>query len=602
MRRRFAVGSEPPPLFAPPTIALNTASPVIVAQTAVRRLPRFVLWLLCTAYVLLGYLGREPWKAADIASFGYMRGLANAPYSDWLQPRMLDLTPDIGNGLLPFWLGALAIQLDLTGAHQALLSRAPFMALLGLTLWGSWYAAYHLARNLGAQPIAFAFGGEAQAADYARAIADGALLALLATLGLAQYSHETAAPLAQLTATTAVLYGMAAMPHRPLRGSAFAGMGLLALSLSGAPWLSLTYGTGGALLLLLAHLRVAKRPDPQARGHGTWLPFVAMALATTVSTLLAWQLQLLVWNPAGSPNHWTSQVRLFIWFLWPAWPFLLWTLWRWRRQLRQLDQHRQLALPLLFMLPALVAACITPASDRALLLALPALAVLAAFALPTIDRSISALIDWFTLLFFSAWAIVIWVVWLAMMTGFPAKPAANVARLAPGFTPNFSLLATVVAVLATLSWAWLVRWRTKRSRAAIWKSMALPAGGAVLCWSLLMTLWLPALDYARSYAAQIERLHTVVAGATCLGSYQLRAPHVAAIQYHFATQYDGSSPLEVYRADMNCPYTIVNADAQSAWHAEANASDWEHVRAIRRPADRDDRDDDMLVYRKRATP
>jgi hypothetical protein len=39
--------------------------------------------------------------------------------------------------------------------------------------------------------VAFAFGGEAQLIDYARAMADAALLALVACLGLAQLSHET---------------------------------------------------------------------------------------------------------------------------------------------------------------------------------------------------------------------------------------------------------------------------------------------------------------------------------------------------------------------------------------------------------------------------
>ncbi|ARU04331.1 hypothetical protein CCO03_06280 [Comamonas serinivorans] len=581
---------------------MNTSSPVIVAQSAVRRLPRAVLWLLCAAYVALGYLGREPWKAADIASFGFMRELARSPWSDWLQPRLLDVAADAGSGPLPYWLGAIALQWLPFAGWQDLVSRLPFMALLGMTLWGTWYAAYHLARNVGAQPVAFAFGGEAQSTDYARVIADGTLLALLATLGLAQYSHETAAPLVQLTASTAVLYGLAAMPHRPLRGSGVAGLGLVAMSLSGAPWLSLIYGGGGALLLLLAHARTVRNPQPQTRGHGTWLPCAAMSLATLLGALLAVQLDLFTWNLSGNPNHWTSQVRLFIWFLWPAWPFLLWTLWRWRRQLRQLDRHRQLALPLLFMLPAVFTACATASGDRALLLALPALAVLAAFALPTFDRSISALIDWCTLLFFSAWAIVIWVVWLSMMTGFPPKPAANVARLAPGFTPTFSIVATVVAVVATLAWAWLVRWRTKRSRAAIWKSLALPAGGAVLCWCLLMTLWLPALDYARSYAAQIQRLHSVVAGATCLNSYQLRAPQIAAVQYYFEHDHGQPSVLRVFGTDDRCAFTIVNADARAAWAQDPRASAWEQVRAIRRPTDRDDRDEDMLVYRQKVMP
>ncbi len=580
---------------------MNTSSPVIVAQSSVRRLPRGVLWLLCIAYVVLGYVGREPWKAADIASFGYMRELVKAPWADWLRPHMLDLAPDATSGLLPYWLGALAMQWLPAGSADwaALTSRLPFMALLGLTLWGTWYAAYHLARNIGAQPIAFAFGGEAQGTDYARVIADGALLALLATLGLAQYSHETAPPLVQLTASTAVLYGMSAMPHRPIRGSAVAGLGLVAMSLSGAPWLSLIYGAGSALLLLLAHRRRVRDPRPQTLGHGTWLPFSAVTLASLLGAALAWALDLFVWSVSGNPTHWTSQMRLFIWFLWPVWPFVLWSLWRWRRQLRQLDQHRQIALPLLFMLPALFTACATAAGDRALLLAVPALAVLVAFALPTFDRSIAALIDWFTLLFFSAWAVVIWVVWLSMMTGVPAKPAANVARLAPGFTPSFSIVATVIAIAATLAWAWLVRWRTKRSRSAIWKSLALPAGGAVLCWILLMTLWLPALDYARSYLPQMQALRAMQLRPVCMNSYQLRAPQVAALNYYQGEWIYNPDLLRSFGSDDTCDFTIVSGEARGRWRQEPSAAAWEYVGTARRPTDRDEHDEDLLIYRKR---
>ena len=73
-----------------------------------------------------------------------------------------------------------------------------------LVLVLTWYTTYHLARTEAAQPLPFAFGGEATPVDYARAIADGALLALIATLGLLQLGHETTPELAQLAARRAV--------------------------------------------------------------------------------------------------------------------------------------------------------------------------------------------------------------------------------------------------------------------------------------------------------------------------------------------------------------------------------------------------------------
>src|SRR5690606_26002513 len=93
---------------------------------------------------------------------------------------------------------------------------------------------------------------------------------------------------------------------------------------------------------------------------------------------------------------WGSWARLLLWFTWPAWPLVLWTLWRWRRQWQQ----PHVALPLWAALVVVCNAALAEERDRALLSALPALAALAAFALPTLRRSVSALIDWFTLLFF----------------------------------------------------------------------------------------------------------------------------------------------------------------------------------------------------------
>jgi hypothetical protein len=150
-------------------------------------------------------------------------------------------------------------------------------------------------------------------------------------------------------------------------------------------------------------------------------------------------------------------------------------------------------------LVGLVACIAMGGSDRALMLALPPLAVLASFALPTLHRGTASAIDWFSVFFFSALAIAIWVVYLSVYTGIPAKPAANVMRLAPGFVPSLSIVALVLAALATVAWLWLVQWRTGRNRHPLWKSMVLPASGVALCWLLLMTLGLPLFDYARSY-------------------------------------------------------------------------------------------------------
>ena len=63
-------------------------------------------------------------------------------------------------GPLPFWLGALAIK-ALPFLDPALAARLPFAAVLLLVFTLVWYSSFHLARTEAAQPVAFAFGGEA---------------------------------------------------------------------------------------------------------------------------------------------------------------------------------------------------------------------------------------------------------------------------------------------------------------------------------------------------------------------------------------------------------------------------------------------------------
>ena len=96
---------------------MNHPNPAIVAQSAVRRLPRPVLILLCATYVLAGFWGRSPWKAQDLESLGYMLQLAQPALGElasWFRPTLLSQT-DPQLALLPYWLGAAAIRWAPTG-------------------------------------------------------------------------------------------------------------------------------------------------------------------------------------------------------------------------------------------------------------------------------------------------------------------------------------------------------------------------------------------------------------------------------------------------------------------------------------------------------
>jgi len=542
---------------------VNSPKPALVTQRGARRLPRLALWLLCAAYVLPGLVGRDPWRNADVNAFGLMVAMAEGRTS-WWAPTLGGVPAD--TALVSHWLGAVFIAAGRGWLDPALAARLPFAMLLALTLALVWYSTYSLARTEAAQPVAFAFGGEAEPVAYARAMADGGLLALMATLGLLQLGHETTPELMQLFAVTLHLYGLSAAPFRSGRARVAVAIALPLLAASGAPSMALAAGLGGALVC-------SQSRQALVRTFAIWVLGATLCAVLCAWGLGAWRLR----NVSLVASDLPLIARQWLWFMWPAWPLALWTLWRWRRHLL----YRHLSVPLSVLVVALVSNLAMGGSDRALMLGLPALAVLAAFALPTLRRSASAAVDWFSMLFFSLSALTIWVIYVSMQTGLPAKPAANVARLAPGFEAQFSGLALAFAVAGTLAWLAVVRWRTGRHQEALWKSLVLPAGGVALCWLLLMTLWLPLLDYARSARPFVTRLAVHVPRGACIAAPGLAPATVAALESFGAWRVDA----RLGAAESGCDYLLHVTRAKPA---PLPPPGWNPVAEVRRPTERDE--------------
>jgi len=558
-------------------------NPALVTRDAARRLPRFALLLFCAAYVLPGLFGRDPWRGADLNAFAPMLAMAEGR-AGWLTPTLGGLPVEAAR--LPLWIGAAAIK-ALPMLDPAFAARLPFALLLVLTLVAVWYATFHLARSDAAQPLPLAFGGEASPVDYARAIADGALLALIATLGLLQLGHETTPELAQLAAVACLQWAMAAAPQRGWQARLGVLLALPVLAACGAPAMALALGAGWLAWCW-------RRPEAGLKSMAPWVAGAMLTAAVLAASTGNW-----AWRVAGSLDV-AALARLLLWFLWPAWPLALWTLWGWRRHLAQ----GHLAIPLIVLGVALAACVGMDGSDRALMLGLPATAVLAAFALPTLQRGRTAAIDWFSVFFFSVCAGIVWVFYAALQTGTPAKALATVLRLAPGFQTRHSTwaigLALGLAVLATVAWLALVRWRTGRHQEVIWKSLVLPAGGVALCWLLLMTLWLPLLDYARSNRPLAERLVRHMP-AGCIAAPGAPTSLVAALEVHGHRRVDASA--QAARGD--CPALVLVlaqrgpgvARSQAAAAAQAG-NRWQAVARERRPTDRNEV---VVVYRRQGT-
>ena len=546
----------------------NHLRPALVTRDAARRLPRLALLLLCAAYVLPGLFGRDPWRGADLQAFGQMLAMAEGR-SPWLPPSLGGVAS--GAALLPHWVGAMAIRAGQPWLDPALAARLPFALMLVLTLVAVWYAAYHLARGDAAQPLPLAFGGEAAPQDYARAMADGALLALIATLGLLQLGHETTPELAQLAAIACLQWALAAAPRRGL----FPRFGLLlalpALAACGAPTMALALA-GLALLWTLWR---------QRQGQARLWPWLAGAMA--LAAAVAWPTHSWAWRVAPGVDP-LQLLRLLAWFLWPAGVLSLWALWRWRLHLDQ----PHMAVPLMLLVVALVACVGMGGSDRALMLGLPGVAMLAVFALPTLERGTASAIDWFSVFFFSLCALSIWVLYLSMQTGVPAQPAANIQRLAPGFVAPWSTTRLLLAAAGSLAWLWLVRWRTGRHRQALWKSLVLPASGVALCWLLLMTLWLPLLDYGRSNRPLVQRLLRHVPEPGCIAAPQAPSSLVAALEYHGHRVVDATADAAHKSGGCTVLMLVQRGQARSAAHQAALDAGWVWLAQERRPTERNE--------------
>ncbi|HEX4879600.1 MAG TPA: glycosyltransferase, partial [Limnobacter sp.] len=180
---------------------------------------------------------------------------------------------------------------------------------------------------------------------------------------------------------------------------------------------------------------------------------------------------------------------------------------------------------------------------------IPPLCVLAAIGISTMRRGLVSLIDWFAVIWFTFAAVLVWLGWTAATFGFPAKIAANFEKLSPGYVPELIGLELAVALVASYAWFRLIVWRTSSLSKALWRPMVLSSGGVVLIWLLMMTLWIPRIDYAKSFRPLGEAITERViehpnAGLAnfCTTDYNLGFAQRATLQYHAKVNFVHKAP------------------------------------------------------------
>ena len=584
------------------------------------RIPRWILPLLSAIYIVAGLFGRDPWRTDDAAGFGIARTMSNGSTVDWLLPNIEGVL--VGDeGPLPFWLAALGIRLANVlnrviegigipisiGADTAV--RAVAALGLGLAFVLVWYASYSFAKRPEIQPDD-PMGVAAHRVDFARAVADSTLLATLASFGLIARVHETTADAAQVTWIALYLFGLSHALQRPRSGGLVIGIAIGATLL--------THGIPLATTLLACALIVIVTIRAY-RLLAAWM--LATMLPSALVTGLAWPallgslasdrklfgLPLAISDPAridiarflevwfaanaqhiGGPTVEGSIyfLRNAPWFFWPLWPFVCWALWRWRGN----RLEAPLAVPAILILMMGALALLDPiGTERSMLPIVLPMSFLAALSLPTISRSVVSLIDWFALATFSVAGLVVWAYWIAVMTGTPPRMAASARLALPGYEANLSVIELLLGLAATGAWIRLVIWRTSRRRRPFWRPMALSSGGLVLAWFLLMTLWLPAANYRKSYRDLASQVAPFLVDQRCVISQGLDLGQRALFAYYAnarfrrLTSLDGKSTPPPPSA---CDWLLVSDREGYPHDAIALSQRWDLVWRGQRPVNR----------------
>ncbi|OON60507.1 glycosyltransferase [Massilia sp. KIM] len=483
--------------------------PVRLPAAATLALPRWALLALGMLYILPGLIGRDLWKE-DAGSFGIMWTMAHGGLDDWLFPNISGLAVT-EEGPLAFWLGALCIKLFGWILGDVLAARVSTICIFVMGAVSLWYTAFHLGRRAEAQPLRLAFGGQPEPDDYGRTLGDTAVLIYLGCLGLLLQSHLTLAPTLQGALLSYFLYrAVRWVEHRSDRNAVLVGLalGLLTLTRGFLAPLALVLALFACTRFLLLPVGPTLRQLAIALGvaFGLTLVWIVPALVvqpygdSPVSAWLAWNLQQF-----GLPS-WTSVKAFFrigIWFFWPAWPFALWAVWAWRRQ----DKLLHIVLPVFFFAALTLLLLCDPVPENGdFLKMLAPLALMAAFGLPTMKRGSINAIDWFSVMVLTILGAVLWLFWIAKLTGWPAQLAKNALKLVPGFKPELGIVSFVVAAAASIGWIMLVHWRLSRQPSVLWRAVVLSSGGLILLWVLLMTLFLPELNYSKSYAGVAQQI------------------------------------------------------------------------------------------------
>ncbi|WP_130471982.1 ArnT family glycosyltransferase [Candidatus Magnetaquicoccus inordinatus] len=531
---------------APCRVAAPTPLPPLPAALARLKQPLPLLLFLLLLWTIPGLIGHDPWKPDEAYSMGLILHiletgdnlvptLAGEPFME--KPPLYFITAALLTRLLP----------DSLPLHDAArLTSGLFMALTFLCLGLS-------ARQL--------FGtGSGWLAP----------MLLMGALGLLPHAHQMITDTALLAGYSLALLGMTLSATQPIVAGLLLGTGVGSAFLAKGLLVPLLYSALCALLLLFPGWR-----------HKNFFLTLLLAALSALPWLLIWPLSLYQQSPElfdvwfwqnnlgrflGSSHLATSQERGYylkalLWFSGPVLPMALYHLWQqrrcWRAWLNRSAPGEPLLLPLL--LSAVVSLTLFASSATRSLYLLPLLPPLVLLATPLLRQPQPAprwgirTVTWL----FTGTAGVIWLVWLLALASAFASGQWNMAGFAESFViPDqegilFRWSTFLPAAAATLL-AWQCRPLLQLSQRALLSGWS---AGITLVWLLLMTLWLPVIDYGKTYRGVFAELGQAVAQteAHCIGSRNLGEPQRAMLHYFGQIK---TKRLETGWPESGCPLVL----------------------------------------------
>jgi 4-amino-4-deoxy-L-arabinose transferase-like glycosyltransferase len=537
-------------------------SPLVYDGT--RTPEKTVLFLvLCVAWILPGLVGHDPWKDEAVL-FGIVHGMLAS--GDWIAFTVAG-EPAIDKAPLFPWVSA--VMAKVLGGLLPLQDAARLAS-------GAFMAATLGFLTLASKELM----GE-------RALRMGVLL-LLGCVGLLIRAHEMSTDLAGLTGVAMALWGLALAHRLPWRGGAVAGAGAgLAFLGDGMLPLGMIAGAMAALPLASRLWRTRAYAATAAMALACAVPLVALwraILAGVRPELLApWWQSALALPPRDEFFSGGYFLRILPWYAWPAWPLAAWTLYRARRDL---GSRRPLLMPAVVLAAFFVVlAAFGEAREINTLPLLLPLALLGVAELESVPRGAASALDWFGMTTFFLFAALVWVGWIAAMTGQPEIMLARLQREVPDFVYRFRPAAVALAALLTLIWVVVIARSLRSTRRAVVNWTA----GITMAWMLVMTLGVPLVDQARSYRGLAARLAAAVPeGTPCIARVGLGDPQRALLDYFAAVR---TVPVES-AAGSQCPVRLVQSAPSRLGEPEPG---WVEIWRGARPGDRQEL---LALYRR----